>query len=394
MKKILSYALIVLSASFASCSNNKSGNQPSESDATKNPGATTSNNAEHKAADNPNGNSFVKLEQVFTDPTYQLTGVAVSAKGRLFTNYPLWSATYKNALVEVLPNNQVKPYPNAAMNSWKPGESGKNKWVCVQAVYIDDDDVMWVVDPAAPKLDKVYQQSNKLVKINLNTNKPERTYTFEGVTDEHSYINDVRVDTKRQYAYMTNSGTGGIVVVDLKTGKAKQVLQNHYSVHSDKDFKFIMDGKELMQDGQPVKFDSDGIALTPDGDWLYYKPLTDTKLYRIKTEFLRNDTLPAQKLKGYVEDLGKFAVTDGMAFDKKGNLYLGDPQNSSILQITPDLKMTTLVKDARLIWPDSYSVSKDGYLYVSCSQIQKTPNHNAGINKRTSPYAIYKIKLP
>lgn len=335
------------------------------------------------------------MEQVFADPTYQLTGVAISKTGRLFTNYPLWTPSiYKYALVEVLPGNQVKPYPDAAMNSWKPGESGKNKWVCVQAAYIDADDVMWVIDPAAPKLDKVYQQSYKLVKINLGTNKVERTYTFEGIADEHSYLNDVRVDTKRQFAYITNSGTGGMMVVDLKSGKARQLLQNHYSVHTDKDFKFIIDGKELQQDGQPVKFDSDGIALTPDGDWLYYKPLTDTKLYRIKTEFLRNDTLSGQKLKGYVEDLGKYMVTDGMEFDQKGNLYLGDPQHSSIIKITPDLKATTLLQDARLIWPDSYSISKDGYLYVSCSQIQKTPEHNAGVNKRTLPYAIYKIKLP
>jgi len=394
MKKILTYLLIVMAAGFASCNNNKIGNQPAESNAIKNNDATSGNNTEHKAADNPNGNTSVKLEQVFADPTYQLTGVAISAKRRLFTNYPLWSSTYKYALVEVMPGNKVKPYPDEAMNSWKKGESGKNKWVCVQAVYIDDDDVMWVVDPAAPKLDKVYQQSHKLVKINLNTNKVERTYTFEGIADEHSYLNDVRVDTKRQFAYITNSGTGGIVVVDLKSGKARQVLQNHYSVHTDKDFKFIIDGKEMMQDGQPVKFDSDGIALSPDGDWLYYKPLTDVKLYRIKTEFLRNDTLSGQKLKGYVEDLGKYLVTDGMAFDKKGNLYLGDVQNSAIVQISPDLKITTIVKDARLIWPDSYSVSKDGYLYVSCSQIQKTPDHNAGINKRTTPYAIYRLKLP
>lgn len=396
MKKILSYALILLSVGFASCnSNNKPGSQPPESDANKNPDATTGNNTEHKAADNPNGNSSVKLEQVFADPTYQLTGVAISAKGRLFTDYPLWAGPHQYSLVEVLPSNQVKPYPDAAMNSWKPGESGTNKWVCVQAVYIDDDDAMWVIDPAAPKLDTVYQQSYKLVKINMNTNKVERTYSFKGgAVDEHSYLNDVRVDTKRQIAYITNSGTGGIVLADLKSGKVRQLLQNHYSVHTDKDFKFIIDGKEMKQDGQPVKFDSDGIALTPDGNWLYYKPLTDTKLYRIKTEFLRNDTLPAQKLKGYVEDLGKYVVTDGMIFDKKGNLYVGDPQNSAILQITPDLKMTTLVKDARLIWPDSYSVSKDGYLYVSCSQIQKTPDHNAGVNKRTTPYTIYKIKLP
>lgn len=395
MKKISTYIIVALAAGIVSCNSNSKSGQPAESDATKNTDATTSNNAEHKVEDNPD-NKSVKLEQVFSDPTYQLTGVAVSKSGRLFTNYPLWTPSiYKYALVEILPGNQTKPYPDAAMNSWKPGESGKNKWVCVQAPYIDADDVLWVIDPAAPKLDKVYQQSHKLVKINLSTNKVERTYNFEGVADEHSYLNDVRVDTKRQFAYITNSGTGGIVIVDLKSGKARQVLQNHYSVHTDKDFKFIIDGKEMMQDGQPVKFDSDGIALTPDGDWLYYKPLTDTKLYRIKTEFLRNDTLPGQKLKGYVEDLGKYAVTDGMEFDLKGNLYLGDPQHSSIIKITPDLKASTLVQDDRLIWPDSYSLSKDGaYLYVSCSQIQKTPNHNAGINKRTSPYAIYRIKLP
>lgn len=33
-----------------------------------------------------------KPEQVVADPKYQITGVAVSAKGLLFVNYPLWSS--------------------------------------------------------------------------------------------------------------------------------------------------------------------------------------------------------------------------------------------------------------------------------------------------------------
>src|SRR5262245_7546180 len=73
------------------------------------------------------------LEQVFADPTYQLTGVAVSAKGRLFTNYPVWSPVHKYCLVEVLPGGKVKPYPNEEMNSWKTGDDGIKKWVSVQA---------------------------------------------------------------------------------------------------------------------------------------------------------------------------------------------------------------------------------------------------------------------
>ena len=43
-----------------------------------------------------------KLEPVFKDNTYQLTGVAVSKSGRIFINYPYWSDTYKFALVEVM----------------------------------------------------------------------------------------------------------------------------------------------------------------------------------------------------------------------------------------------------------------------------------------------------
>lgn len=340
-----------------------------------------------------NQKSEPELTLVFEDETYQLTGVAVGDQGRLFTNYPLWSDTYKFALTEVTGMKEARPYPDSVMNNWKQGEDGKNKWVCVQAVYIDDKNTMWVVDPAAPKMADVYQESHKLVKINMSTNAVERVYSFAAVASDTSYINDVRVDTERQFAYLTNSKEGGILVVDLKTGTTRQVLSKHYSVRSDPAFKFIIDGKELTKDGKVVKMNSDGIALTPDGMWLYYKPLTDDKLYRIRTEDLRNTSLTETALEAKVEDLGHFRTSDGMIFDKKGNLYLGDLLNSAIVRISPDLKMTTLVQDERLIWPDSYSISDDGYLYISCSQINKQPEYNAGVNKRTSPYAIYKIKL-
>ena len=71
----------------------------------------------------------------------------------------------------------------------------------------------------------------------------------------------------------------------------------------------------MVKDGKPAKFNSDGIALTPNGDWLYYKPLTDDKLYRIKTEALRDFSLADTALGSKVEDLGHFGSTDGMILD-------------------------------------------------------------------------------
>jgi hypothetical protein len=109
---------------------------------------------------------------------------------------------------------------------------------------------------------------------------------------------------------------------------------------------------------------------------------------------LRNEESPEDKLEVAVEDLGTFAVTDGMIFNPAGNLYQGDYQNYKMVKITPEHKMEDVVADERLIWPDSYAISEDDYLYISCSQINKQPDYNEGENKRTTRYAIYRMRLP
>jgi len=336
----------------------------------------------------------IQLEQVFSDDTYQLTGVAVSKNGRVFTCYPLWPGPHKWGVVEVVGPDACRPYPDEQWNSWKRGDDGKNKWVCVQAVYVDDENYLWVVDPACPNMEEVYDDSFKLVKFNLDTNSIEKVYRFHGVLSNKSYINDVRVDTHRKFAYLTNSNEGGIVVVNLETEAISELLRNHYSVKHDPSFTLLVDGKEFRKNGEPVHLQSDGIALSWNGEWLYYKPLTDNKLYRIRTKYLQDIGLEDAQRESFVEDLGKFAVTDGMILDKNDNLYLGDYQNYKMARITPEHKQEDILEDERLIWPDSYAISDDGYLYISCSQINKQPDYNDGENKRKTPYAIYRMKLP
>jgi len=334
-----------------------------------------------------------KLEELFGDKQYQLTGVAVSAKGRLFTNYPIWSPVHKYCVVEVTSKTEAKPYPNEELNSWKEGEDGGKKFVSVQAVHVDDQDKLWVVDPANPGFAGVYQESDKLVRISLATNKVERIYSMKGVTDKNSYINDVRVDTKRQVAYMTNSNEGGIVIVDLKSGKARMVMKGAPPTQTDPSYKFMIGGREVAPGGKPLKVNSDGIALSPDREWLFFKPLTDDKLYKVKTGDLRDAKLKDSDLVARVVDLGHVNITDGIAVDKSGNLYFGDMEKNSIVKISPKLEKTTLVTDARLVWPDSYAVSKDGYLYVSAAHIQEAPPFNNGVDKRTMPYGLFRLKI-
>ncbi|WES99496.1 L-dopachrome tautomerase-related protein [Chryseobacterium arthrosphaerae] len=353
------------------------------------------NQANSKSGNEISTEKNVQLEEIFSDSTYQLTGVAVAKDNRVFVNYPYWLDTHSYSVVEVKDGKPL-PYPDAEWNSFKKGEDGQNKFVTVQSVVTDDKGFLWVVDAAGIGLGKVYQHSSKVVKINLANNKIEKIYRFpENVVSEEVYINDIRVDNENGFAYLSNSNTGGIVVLNINTGDSRLVLANSPSVKSDPNYHFSPLGTELKKgDGSLLKVNSDGIALAPDNQYLYYKPLTDNRLYRIKTDLLRDFKTNEAVLNKNVEDLGKFITTDGMIFDKKGNLYLGDLEKNSIVKITPDLKMQTIVKDdEKLIWPDSYSISDDGYLYISNSQIQLMPWFHKGKEQFKKPFKVFKIKI-
>lgn len=340
------------------------------------------------------------LESVFKDSTYQITGVAVSKAGRLFVNYPYWTDTYRYAVAEVGKDGTVKPYPSVAYNTWREGQPvSLNQWICVQSVHVDAKDRLWVVDAASPKQNGVVGNAHRLVCFNLSTNQVEKTFPMQGLVGYDSYLNDIRVDTDREVAYVTESKKGGIIVVDLKSGKSRLLLKDDKSVQADPTYKFVIDGRELRDNLGPVRFQSDGLALTPDGNYLYYKPLSDNKLYRIKTQYLRDAVLPASQLSARVEDLGRVASTDGMIIDSRSNLYLGDDQAYTLYRLPGSAsapfkptKQVLLTDKNRLMWPDSYALY-NGYLYVTTSHIQHMAKHNGGTSTRKGPYEVLRVKV-
>jgi sugar lactone lactonase YvrE len=335
-----------------------------------------------------------KLVSVYQDNLSQFTGVALSKTGRMFINYPRWQGPHEYDVAEVSSNGIARPYPDKDWNSWEKGQGGSNKWVCAQAVYVDDQDQLWIVDPGAPEMENVEDDGAKLVKIDLTSNRVDRIYNLTALAGKDSYLNDVRVDTTNNIAYLTESKQGGIVVLDTKSGNARMVLRRESPVLADPTHKFIVGGGELQRNGKPMRGNSDGIALSPDGQWLYFKPLSDTKLYRIRTSDLRDALATGADVQNKVKDLGaNYSTSDGMIFDKSGNLYLSDMEHDAIMRVTPELKLQVVVHDDRLIWPDTFAWATDGWLYVTCSQIQNMAWSHNGRSTRTTPYAIYKLKV-
>ncbi len=165
-----------------------------------------------------------ELREVASFPNQQVTGVGVSQKsGRVFVNFPYWSDDHGISVAEIV-EGKSKPFPNETWN--KPG-SGGSHFVCVQSVVVDDEDNLWILDPAAPKTKEIVKGGPKLVKVDLKTNQVVQTIPFgEDIAPAKSYLNDVRIDTKTNTVFITDSGLGAIVVVNLQSSKARRLLAN------------------------------------------------------------------------------------------------------------------------------------------------------------------------
>lgn len=335
-----------------------------------------------------------KLVEAASFGEYQPTGVAISRNGRIFVNFPLWSRNHQYSLAEVMKDGTLKPFPDESWNRWQQGDNPREHFVCVQSVYVDRDDMLWVLDPAGPNLGEVVSDGPKLVKVDLSNNRVAQTIAFdETVAPKRSYLNDVRVDTQSNFAYITESGQGAIIVTDLKTGQSRRLLDKHPSTKAEKDLAITIHGQQIKDSsGNPPQINADGIALDPQGQYLYYKALTGKTLYRIKTSALQDVGISEADLGKAVESLGQTMVSDGMIMDGGGQLYLTAMEQSGIVRYRPaDKTMELVAQDDKLMWPDSLAISPDNELYVTDSQIQLMPRFSGGQDKHMSPYKLYRI---
>lgn len=330
---------------------------------------------------------------VVATSTKQWTGVAVSQQFRtpqlkVFANYPNWTADHSVSVVNMTNPTTAVPYPDENWNTWAPGLKPEEHFICVQSVYVDRNDYLWVLDAANPKREDRYtgvvEGGAKLVQIDLETNRIVNVIVFKDpVIKPNSYLNDIRIDEQREIGYITDSNEGAIIVVDLDSGKSWRLLEGSSATKSE-NLVLTIDGKEYTdaEGGHPIVH-ADGIALSPDGLYLYWRPLTGKSLYRVETSLLIYPEFYAGKLEVEVENLGNFPPSDGMIFDKEGNLYMASIEENAIRVY--DGKTSHIVARSKdFKWPDSFSVGADGAVYVSTSQ--------QNISSPVEPYRILKFQ--
>ena len=350
--------------------------------------------------------SVGKLEQVYHFNDAMPTGVTVSHQGRIFVNFPKWGDQVIFTVAEIR-DGKLVAYPNEAINQTNPNDLSTGL-LSVQSVVVDPADRLWILDTGSPLFQPTKYGGPKLVGVDLKTDQIFKKILFpQEVALPTTYLNDVRFDLRHRdkgIAYITDSsqnGPNGIIVVDLASGESWRKLNDHPSTKAEglETFLPIIEGKpflEYQNDGsvkQAAAMGTDGIAISADGSRLYYCPLASRKLYSVDTKTLENRSLNENEVSNTVTYEGdKGGASDGLESDTSGYIYSTNYEHNAILRRSSDGKWETIAHDPHLLWPDTLSLSTDGYLYITANQLHRQARFHRGQDLRKKPYTLFRIQ--
>ena len=215
--------------------------------------------------------------------------------GDVFVTVPRWLPGVPSTLNKVIVNETcdggtctnvslLQPYPMPIYNSTEP-----SKIKYVQSMEIDYENVMWILDVGRLNIADPATSTEgaaKLVLWDMEKNKQKgEEYEFPASVAPHNstFLNDLMVDVPNQIAYISDAGSGAIVVVDMR--RRVSVRFHGASTKRDPAYKYVVEGWDYGNGTATTP--ADGIALTPDRQWLYWCPCQGQQLYKVQTIYLQ-----------------------------------------------------------------------------------------------------------
>jgi sugar lactone lactonase YvrE len=333
-------------------------------------------------------------ELVHAFPDQMPTGVTVADDGRIFVCYPRWGDPVAFTVAEVRDGAEI-PYPDPKFNVFD-AEHPADCLVSVQSVVVDPDGRLWLLDTGSTEFGPPIAGGPKLVGVDPGSGQVVQTIRFPpDVVLETTYLNDIRFDMRRGTAgaaFITDSsltGPSGIIVVDLASGRSRRRLSGHPSTRA-------VDGYVAIIEGRPMAgliVGSDGIAISADGERLYYCPLSSRRLYSASVEALYDEQAGDDEVAATVEDHGEKGAADGLESDADGRIYASNYEQGAILVREPGGEWQALVHRADLVFVDTLSVAADGHVYYTVNQVHRQPAFQGGTDLRERPYALMRTPV-
>jgi hypothetical protein len=223
-------------------------------------------------------------------------GVVTTTSGAVFASYPSVEGFGPQIQKLTLPDGAT-PWPDQAWNSWQPGQDFLHAFVHVNAIRTGPDGTLWVVDAGAGLGQAAIPGAARLIGFDAQTGHLVRIYDLSGATASMSYMNDVRFNAG--HAYITDSGSPALLVLDLSAGTVRRVLDHDPSTIASRPMN--VDGQVLRDpQGNQLRVHADQIEVSPDGRYVYFQPASGP-LARVESRWLDDPSVPAAVLAERVE---------------------------------------------------------------------------------------------
>jgi sugar lactone lactonase YvrE len=337
-----------------------------------------------------------RVEVIFQLPLAP-SGLTVTPEGGF-----LFSVSFEqkpqNRVIAVGKGGASKPFPNVSLSQAAPGESLQLD--AVQGMQCTDSGIVWMLDNGRRS-----EVPPKVIAWDAAHTRLQRVFHLVApAVISTSLLDDLVVDPELPFIYLTDPASGpdaALIVLDTGTGLARRMLQGHPSVVPVAGLDLSIDGQKIQSRRLDGSFADplggvNPIALDKKGEWLYFGPLRSRKLYRVRTEHLRDGSLSSDKLAGLVEEYANRPLCAGITLDGKGNIYVSDLMGKAIGIIAAGSKEYRIhVTDPRFLWPDGLCFGADGNLYFYSNVLKATPSSPRGaITPTAETNYLFRVRTP
>jgi len=316
--------------------------------------------------------------------------VTASPDGRVFYTYHMLHMPERHSMATIFEwvDGQGVPFPSLDLQP---------KFVGAMGITVDRQGRMWIVKPGA-----LAGKPTELLAVDINTGALLLEHIFS--EDEAGFAQDMRVSPDGRTVYLADTGLfrfseANLIVFNVETQRARTVLKGHPTVSPQ---NWVL----RKTNGDPYKLafglltfavGVDGVALTSDGEWLYYATMSHDSAYRIPTAALLDETMTDVALAKEIEFIGKKPMSDGIELLPDNTLLITDVENGGLAALSPDGKLSTLTKDASVDWADSVTVAPNGDIWFTDSRLtdlidQFAQPADIGTMVTKGPYKIHRIR--
>jgi len=334
-----------------------------------------------------------RLESMATSQDTIWNGVTITPEGRIFVALPNWLGP-SAGVGEIGKDGKLRPWPDNEWNHWASGTDAAKGLVSVNAIRLNPKgDELWVVDSGAPLGGKRLPGGSKLVVFDVASGALKKVHALEDLFPEpNAAPNDIRFHG--DYAFVSESGVGSIIILDLNTDKLRRMLVGNPLLKMDTAKRpVVIDGQVVKTAaGKPFGTNANQLEVSPDGHWFYIQPLNGG-MSRIEAKLLTDPSTSEEKLTEALQFWVETPPLSGTAIDEDGSLYLNCVNERAIRRLKADGTMETVIQDDRLRWADAPWLTADGYLWLPIAQLGWTPMLNGGKSRIEWPTHLYRLRV-